>query len=454
MQFKNLLIAVLCLCYVANTDAQQTNCLMTTAPAIAVPADTELCVGEMFTASTAVAATGLPNTEYLVTDQNQIAGDGGPLILGADADGVFSPTDFGLTAGDEFCVTAVAYDLEQVQTVLEGLLTGSAAPLGSCCGLVDFVIPQFCINLAAMGITSGEDITTLNDIFTLVGEFSAATTTFSAQSFLDQLNLLNTTASTLPATCGTDGLPLCYAIDLNVQACFTVTGTGTLNANAGPDTTICDGEPITLTATGGTSYIWSNGENTPEITISPSSAETYSVTVANVCASGTDEVTVSVLPTPDPSIAIGSNGNLIAQPAGQIYQWHFNGMEIPGATAPNHTPLSTGDYTVEVTNADGCSAISVAIPYVIVGTGNIEGVEKFEVFPNPFNDFIDINLKNHNLETFYAKIVDIRGEKLFEKKIRSTGSHITRINVADLPKGIYFIQLSNDNGQIIKKLAK
>jgi|GEM_PF-1451717 len=454
MQLKGLLFAALFLCYAASTYAQQTNCPMTSAPEIAVPADTELCVGQMFTATNTIEATGLPDTEYVITDSNQQAGDGGPLILGADDDGVFSPTDFGLTAGDAFCVTAVAFDLEQVQGVLDGILTGTVPVLGSCCAAVDFAIPQFCINLAAMGITSGSDIEDLNELFLLVDQFSAATTTFSAQSFIDQLNLLNTTAAALPATCGTDALPLCYAINLNAQACFTVTGTGTLTPDAGIDTEICDGESITLTVTGGTSYIWSNGENTAEITVSPSSPTTYSVTVANVCASGTGEVSVNVLSSPNPSIVLGSNGTLSALPIDLAYQWYLNGAPVTGATDQIHTPAQTGDYSVEVTNADGCATISASIAYMVVATEHIEGVEYFEVFPNPFNDFIDIEIKNDNSETFYVKIVDIRGEILQEQEIYSTGSYATRLNVANLPKGIYLVQISNDKGQIIKKIAK
>ena len=454
MQLKNLLFATLLLCYAASTYAQQTNCPMTSAPEITVPADTELCVGQIFTATNAVDATGLPNTEYVITDSNQQAGDGGPLILGADDDGVFSPTDFGLTAGDAFCVTAVAFDLEQVQGVLDGILTGTVPILGTCCAAVDFAIPQFCINLAAMGITSGSDIEDLNELFLLVDQFSAATTTFSAQSFIDQLNLLNTTAAALPATCGTAALPLCYAINLNAQACFTVTGSGTISVTTGPDAEICEGESTTLTVIGGTSYIWSNGENTPEITVSPSSPTTYSVTVANVCSSGTGEVSVNVLPSPTPSIATASNGVLSALPIDQSYQWYFNGMPISGATNQTHTPQNSGDYSVEVTNADGCSTISAPIAYMVVGTQHIEGVEYFEVFPNPFHDFIDIEIKNHHSETFYVKIVDIRGEILQEQEIYSTGNYSTRLNVADLPKGIYLVQISNDNGQIIRKIAK
>ena len=48
------------------------------------------------------------------------------------------------------------------------------------------------------------------------------------------------------------------------------------------DNYICTGLSTTLTAAGGTSYIWQTGQNTSVITVSPTTATTYVVTVTNV----------------------------------------------------------------------------------------------------------------------------------------------------------------------------
>ncbi|MGB3080001.1 MAG: proprotein convertase P-domain-containing protein, partial [Saprospiraceae bacterium] len=58
----------------------------------------------------------------------------------------------------------------------------------------------------------------------------------------------------------------------------------TPNASAGPDEDICEGETVTLTATGlsGTgSYEWSTGETSQSIDVDPASTTTYTVTVTN-----------------------------------------------------------------------------------------------------------------------------------------------------------------------------
>lgn len=92
------------------------------------------------------------------------------------------------------------------------------------------------------------------------------------------------------------------AIDVGVINSWSITfNTGGIPpvADAGPDIAICTGSSATLTATGGIDYAWSNGGNTPSITVSPLVTTTYSVTVTQPgCGSDTDEVTVIVNPKP------------------------------------------------------------------------------------------------------------------------------------------------------------
>lgn len=73
--------------------------------------------------------------------------------------------------------------------------------------------------------------------------------------------------------------------------------------NAGNDVGICVGQTTILTATGGPSYLWSNGATTAVITVSPVATTTYTVTVTNNfgCAAN-DVVIVSVNPLPILSI--------------------------------------------------------------------------------------------------------------------------------------------------------
>ncbi|WP_370391201.1 Ig-like domain-containing protein [uncultured Winogradskyella sp.] len=140
---------------------------------------------------------------------------------------------------------------------------------------------------------------------------------------------------------------------------FTLTfflGNGVI-ANAGNDVSICEGEAVTLTATGGTSYLWSTGETTSSITVSPNTTTTYSVTVSNNSGdTDSDEVIVTVNPIPVPqvtenqTICSGESVTLTAS-GGDIYLWSS------GETSASITvsPTEDTEYTVEVIS-NGCSS--------------------------------------------------------------------------------------------------
>ena len=142
------------------------------------------------------------------------------------------------------------------------------------------------------------------------------------------------------------------------------------------DTAICNGETITLTAGGGTNYIWDNGDTTQSITVTPNSNTTYNVTVTDGGAcTGTSSVDVSLTPSPiveagaDQSICEGDTISLTASGAVD-YVWSTSET----TTSINITPISSGYYYVTGTNAGNCSAVdSIYItvnPNPTVNAGN------------------------------------------------------------------------------------
>jgi uncharacterized protein YjdB len=143
-----------------------------------------------------------------------------------------------------------------------------------------------------------------------------------------------------------------------------VTETSGTTANDG---TICIGASATMTASGGTTYLWSTGATTAAITESPTATTTYTVTVtnANNCsATATQTITVNPLPTPaiavtetsgtaanDAIICVGASATMTAS-GGSTYLWS-TGATTAAITA---SPTTTTTYTVTVTNANNCSA--------------------------------------------------------------------------------------------------
>ncbi|RKE95315.1 T9SS type A sorting domain-containing protein [Ichthyenterobacterium magnum] len=151
--------------------------------------------------------------------------------------------------------------------------------------------------------------------------------------------------------------------------------TDTVIANAGADVETCEGESVTLTASGGTSYLWNTGATTQSINVSPNTTTTYTVTAYN--SSGTDsdtdavEVTVNSIPTAnagqDVETCEGTSVTLTAS-GGTSYLWNT------GATTQSIevTPNTTTTYSVEVTenncsSTDTVEVVVNALPNVNAG---------------------------------------------------------------------------------------
>jgi hypothetical protein len=129
--------------------------------------------------------------------------------------------------------------------------------------------------------------------------------------------------------------------------------------------TICAGGNQTLTASGATSYTWSQGGNTAGINVSPATNTNYSVTgTTNGCiGTASTLVTVSGALTPaftnaSPSFCAGGNTVLSLTQAYTTYAWSN------GANTPNINVTTGGTYSVTVTDASGCTgsaAVTVGV---------------------------------------------------------------------------------------------
>lgn len=126
---------------------------------------------------------------------------------------------------------------------------------------------------------------------------------------------------------------------------------------------VCQGQSTDLTASGGTSYVWSTGETTQTITVNPLATTTYYVTVSgNGCNDSTNILIVvkpAITATSNPSeICYGGSAVLTVSP-GTDYLWST------GETTQSITvsPASSTDYHVTVTNG-GCSD-STIVPVTV-----------------------------------------------------------------------------------------
>ncbi|MFK7798238.1 MAG: T9SS type A sorting domain-containing protein [Aureispira sp.] len=146
----------------------------------------------------------------------------------------------------------------------------------------------------------------------------------------------------------------CSNMDSVVVNVENVPPTASISGNVG----ICGTGSNTLTATGGSRFLWSTGATTASINVSPSVSTTYSVIVTNFVGGceAYDTVDVVVSPTvtsniPDQIICNGNSATISASGGGG-YAWST------GETTPDITvsPTTMTDYFVTITLGN-CSVV-------------------------------------------------------------------------------------------------
>ena len=85
------------------------------------------------------------------------------------------------------------------------------------------------------------------------------------------------------------------------------------------------------------------------------------------------------------------------------YQWlDENGNLISGANSSTFTPLSSGNYFVQVTDSSGCSGTSVAIYFE--GISSVDDIlNSITLYPNPTSGEIFISTSEQAEKDFNFK---------------------------------------------------
>lgn len=213
----------------------------------------------------------------------------------------------------------------------------------------------------------------------------------------------------------------------------------TLTAS-GP-TTFCEGESVTLTATNGSSQVWSTGSLDPSISVT--SQGTYSVTVMNAaagCSVNLQQV-VNVNPNPNPTITL-TGANLVTGSFAS-YQWFLNGNPIPGAIQDVFTPTENGQYTVAVVSGTSCEGTSAVFNLTNVGL-TILSEDLFEMFPNPIsgNENLYFNWNTQSAQDVLIMLYDVTGAMVYQQKTEVLPEFIV---IPNLETGVYFVSFEINN---------
>lgn len=204
-------------------------------------------------------------------------------------------------------------------------------------------------NASALSFCDGDSVTLSAPVGMTYAWTTGATTQSITQSTSGQVGLTVTDANGCSAT----AIPVTVNVH-NVPSMTVSTPSGT---------SFCQGQSVTLQASGGfASYAWSNGSTNQNIIATTAGNYTVTGTTSDGCSTTSSATSVTVNANPVATITnsgssvlcTGDSTTLSAPTGMSAYLWSN------GETTASITTSTAANYSVTVTNADGCSATSAA----------------------------------------------------------------------------------------------
>jgi len=221
----------------------------------------------------------------------------------------------------------------------------------------------FCNDTGPVTVTVVPQATaTVSPSTTICSGQSAILTASGGTSYSWNTGAIATSISVSPSSNST------YSVVVAIGACSDTATTSvavlpTPTVTVTNNTTICGGDVITLNASGGSGYLWSNGAVSSSITVNPATNTTYSVIASSGTCSDTGKITVTV--SAAPTAAILGNSNICAGFATTLTATGFGTYAwSTGETTNVIHPTTSGTYSL-IVSIGTCTATAVTILNVV-----------------------------------------------------------------------------------------
>ncbi len=210
---------------------------------------------------------------------------------------------------------------------------------------------------------------------------------------------------------------------------------------------------IDLTVTGGSFpyvYSWSTGDTIQDLDSIPSASYNVEVSDSQHCTQS-DTSFVGQPPALTVSANADSAGNASATVGGgrppYQYLWSNN------ALGPQVTGLTTGSYTVTVTDSNGCQAVDSLDVFVHTSISGRFSTPAWRLFPNPVREQLHLEWWVDDPQALQIEIFSMLGERVLQRSYKAVHRVMATFDMEAYPSGIYLVRISGKSHTITRKIS-
>ncbi|MEM7035640.1 MAG: PKD domain-containing protein, partial [Bacteroidota bacterium] len=305
-------------------------------------------------------------------------------------------------------------------------------------------------------VNIGNDTVLCNNQSLTLNAGNPGATYFWSNGATTQSITVNNAAVYIVQVTNTDG---CVGVDT------IVIDNSNLAVSLGPDQNLCGNNGIILDAGNpGMTFNWSTNESTQQVTITSTGTYTVTVTDAQGCSTsdnitiGQNAVIIAGITAPA-NAALGQtvqfNDN--SNPTPVSWDWAFGDGMSSTAQNPTHQYQALQMFMARliVEDSDGCRDTTFHNIEVdqVIDVEDAFFAQALDIFPNPSSGLFHLYLELYKRKDLEVRVMDLNGRQVFNEAYRDVLIHRSDIDLAQFPKGVYFLHLRAGDRELFKKLV-
>jgi hypothetical protein len=213
------------------------------------------------------------------------------------------------------------------------------------------------------------------------------------------------------------------------------------------NTAICIGGSASLTATGGTAYVWSTLSPFSGIAVNPTVTTNYSVagTDLNGCP-GSASVIVTVNPLPAVTAVASRTAMckdefvLLTASGANTYSWSNTVNSATQNVSPPVNNTTVFNVTgIDINNCVGSASVAVKVN-PCTGLSENNNDLNISIYPNPTSRMLHVRVERSG--TMVLQVMSAVGQIVLSEKLISIDS---QFDFSELPNGVYFVRIYDNN---------
>lgn len=143
-----------------------------------------------------------------------------------------------------------------------------------------------------------------------------------------------------------------------------------------------------------------------------------------------------------PTSLSSNDGSIMIMPDSGSSPYSYKWLDaLAGQTTASVSGLAEGNYQVKVKDDRGCLVSKDITLTATTSVQNIESYQKFQLIPNPANDWLMLKIVEPLTGTTDIRIIDSQGRIV--RSVNNAMLALYHYDVRDLPAGSYYVQLEN-----------